>query len=187
MIFATTLQPQTNGLYIVVSVHAPTVVEIMVTIITRSPMTKPALHRTRLSFKGRGIIKHVMVAAVEDILMVAKINKVVGSRNRTSLEWQTLSTLLTMEFTVLMGFGWLLVANIIPGVALPMLTPLVSMMLSLGWGQLPSPYSLALICSTTMVPASIMALELQLLLWIPQLWFQGRELLPPMILFKSQS
>ncbi len=51
----------------IVSVYAPFLVEIVVLIIARNPITKPALHRTMLSFKRRGVVDQVMVAVVEDI------------------------------------------------------------------------------------------------------------------------
>ncbi len=100
----------------------------------------------------------MMVVLEEDILMVAKIIKVVGIMNSTSLEWQTLPALLMVELTVLMRFGWLIVANIIPGVALPMLMALVSMVLPF-W-LVPATIFLPLIHSATIVPLTIMAVEL---------------------------
>ncbi len=71
-----------------------------------------------------------MVTGVEDDLAIAKIIKAVGNMNRTSLKWQTQPALLMVEFSVvLMEFGWLIDANVIPGVVLPTLTPTVSIML----------------------------------------------------------
>ncbi len=67
MISTTTLQPPTNGLYIVMSVYVTTVVEIMVLIIAKNSMTKLTLHRTR--FKRRGIFNQAMVTVVEDVLV----------------------------------------------------------------------------------------------------------------------
>ncbi len=125
LISTTTLQPPTNGFYIAVSVHVSTVVVIMVLIIAKNPVTKPALNRTSLSFKRRGIVNQVIVSVVEDIFVMAKIIKVVENMNGRNLEGQTLAALLTVEFIALMEFGWPFAANIIPGVVLPMLTPLV--------------------------------------------------------------
>ncbi len=114
---------------IIMSVHFSTVVEIVVFIIPKNTMTKPALHRTRQSFKSSGIVFQVMVAVEEDVFVVAKIIKAMGTMNRSRLECQILPTSPTMEFIVLMGYGLLIVANVIFGVALPMLTPLISIML----------------------------------------------------------
>ncbi len=75
------------------------------------------------------MIDQVIVTAVEDVLVVAKIIKAVGHQNMTSLEWQTLPASLMGDFTVGMGFGWLLMANVLPGAELSMPTQLVSMML----------------------------------------------------------
>ncbi len=88
-------------------------------------MTKPVLQKTRLNFKRREIVDHVKVAVIEDILVVAELFKVLGTMTRTSLEWEMPPSLLVVEFIALMEYGWLIVANVIPGVALPMLTPLV--------------------------------------------------------------
>ncbi len=71
MIFTTTLQPPTNRLYLVMSVHVSTLMEIVVLIIAKNPVTKPEL--TRLSFKRRGIVDQGMVTVVEDVLVVAEI------------------------------------------------------------------------------------------------------------------
>ncbi len=102
------LQPPTIGLYIVVSVHVSTLVEIMVSIISKSPLIKPALCRVRLSFKRRGVVNQVMVAVEEDIFVATKIITVVGNVNRTSLEWQTLLVLLMVGFNVLMDLDGVL-------------------------------------------------------------------------------
>ncbi len=73
MISTTTLQPPTNGLYIVNSLHVSTVVEIIESIIAEIQVTKPSLCRTELFFKRRGIIDQVMVLTVEGVFVVAKI------------------------------------------------------------------------------------------------------------------
>ncbi len=56
MIFTRTLQPPTNGLYIVKPLYVSTVVEIMYSIIAMSPITKSQLHRSRISYKRKGIL-----------------------------------------------------------------------------------------------------------------------------------
>ncbi len=61
----------------------------------------------------------------------------------------------------LMEFEWLIVANIIPGVALVLPTPLISMMLPFWLG--PATVYLPPIYSITIVLPTITALELQLL------------------------
>ncbi len=45
MIYETTLQPPTNGLYITVSRHVSIVIEIVVSIIPKNPVIKYVLHR----------------------------------------------------------------------------------------------------------------------------------------------
>ncbi len=75
MISTTTLQPPTNDLFIFVSLHVSNVVESMFLIISRNPVIKPVLCRTRLRFKRRGILDQVMDAVVEDIFVVAKIHQ----------------------------------------------------------------------------------------------------------------
>ncbi len=82
MISTKTIQPPTNGLLVIVLVHASIVAKIIVSIIVRNPMTKPALHRKRLSFTRKGIVNQVMVAAMEDILVVATIIKADYERNK---------------------------------------------------------------------------------------------------------
>ncbi len=106
MISTITLQPPTDELFINVLVYVSTVVEIVLLIIAKNPMTKPALHMTRLNFKRREIDDQMMVAVVEEILVVTKIIKAMGTMNGTNLEWQLLPTLLTVTFTALMEFGW---------------------------------------------------------------------------------
>ncbi len=93
-----------NWVGIIMSVHFSTVVEIVVLIIP---------HRTRQSFKSSRIVFQVMVAVEEDVFVVAKIIKAMGTMNRSRLECQILPTSPTMEFTVLMGYGLLIVANVI--------------------------------------------------------------------------
>ncbi len=77
----------------------------MVLIMAKNPVTKPLSCRTRLRPKSRGIVDQVMVTMEKDILMVAKIIKVLGILNRINLEWQTLPALLMVDFIVLMEFG----------------------------------------------------------------------------------
>ncbi len=94
-----------------------------------------------------------------------------------------------MGFSALIDFEWHFVANVRPGVALPMPTLMASMMLPF---QLdPTTASLALICLVTIVlpllPPTQLAMELLLLFQILQLQFQGGKLLQAMILSKSPS
>ncbi len=76
--------------------------KIKVLIIVRNLMTKPALCRTGLSFKWRGIVNQVIYTVMEDIIVVAAIIKAAETMNRTNLEWQALPV--PVEFTVLMKF-----------------------------------------------------------------------------------
>ncbi len=107
MISTTTLQPPTNRLYIIMSVHASTVIEIIVSIIVMSLMIRIVLYRTRLSLKKRGTVLQVVVAMVEDILVVVSIIRAKAIINRTSLECPTLPMSIVIRFSVLMEFGWL--------------------------------------------------------------------------------
>ncbi len=93
--------------------------------------------------------------------MVAKIINIMETMYGTSLEWQTLPASQKMESSVLMGFGWPFLANVIPGAAFSMITSLVSMMLPF-W-LVPPTIFLLLIYSTTIVPQTVMTLDLQLL------------------------
>ncbi len=86
-----------------------------------------ALHRTRLSLKKRGTVLQVVVAMVEDVLVVVGTIKAKAIMNGISLELPMLPII--VGFSVLMEFGWLFVASVRPGVALPMPTLLVFMML----------------------------------------------------------
>ena len=92
-----------------------------------SLMISIILHRTRLSLKKSGTVLQVVVAMVEDVLVVVGTIKVEAIMNGTSLELPTLPVMVV--FSVLMEFGWLFVASVRPGVALPMPTLLVFMML----------------------------------------------------------
>ncbi len=85
------------------------------------------LHRTRLSLKKRGTMLQVVVALVEDILMVVGTIKAKAMMNGISLELPMLPVI--VGFSVLMEFGWLFVASIRPGVAPLMSTLLAFMML----------------------------------------------------------
>ncbi len=87
--------------------HASIVVEIMVLIIVMNPVTKPTLQRIGLSFKRSRIINQVIVAVIEDILVVSTIIKAKKMKG-TNLEWQTLPVLLPVEFIVLMELDGLL-------------------------------------------------------------------------------
>ncbi len=100
MIFTTPLQLPWNRLYIVMSVYASTVMKIMVSIMTRSLMTKPAFHRKRMKLR---VVIQVMTAEIDGLLIVTKTTKAVWTMNTTSLELLILSILLTIAFTVLMG------------------------------------------------------------------------------------
>ncbi len=119
MIFTPTLQPPTNVMSIIMLGHNSTVVEIIVLIIAKNPVTKYALGKTRLSFKRKGIVNHVMIAVVKGIIVVAKVIKVMGTMNGTNLEWQILPAFVMLEVTVLVELGWVFAAYVIPGVALP--------------------------------------------------------------------
>ncbi len=143
----------------IVDIDMSTTFSTKVLIIAKNHVAKPALCRTRLSFKRRAIFIQVMVTVVEGILVMAKTKRknVVGPAKGIYLEWQTLTTLLTIEFTVLMGFGWLIMTNVIPGVMLQMYTPTVSIMLPIWlW---PLTISLTLIHSKTIFPPITIALE----------------------------
>ncbi len=85
------------------------------------------LLRTRLSLKKKGTMLQVVVAMVEDVLVVVGTIKAEAIMNRISLELPMLPII--VGFSVLMEFGWLFVASVRPGVALPMPTLLVFMML----------------------------------------------------------
>ncbi len=102
-----------------------------------------------------------MVMVVEDILIVAKIIKILGTMHGTRFEWQTPPALPMVEFIALMEIGWLVVANVIPGMALPMPTLLVSMMLP--FELMSTTIFLTSIHSITIVSPTILELELQLL------------------------
>ncbi len=87
MISTTTLQPPTNGLSTIKSMHALIfVVEIMASIFAISLMIRIVLLRTRLSLAKIGIILQDVVTMVEDVLMVVGIKKVKAIMSRTSLE-----------------------------------------------------------------------------------------------------
>ncbi len=73
MISTTILQPPTNGLLTVESMHASIVAETMDSIIVESLVIRIVLHRTRLSLKKRGTMLQVEVALVEDVLVVVSI------------------------------------------------------------------------------------------------------------------
>ena len=92
-----------------------------------SPVIRIVLHRTRLSMKNNGIILQEVVAMVEDILVVVGTIKAEAIMNEISSESPMLPVIVGLS--VLMEFGWLFVASVRPGVALPMPTLLVFMML----------------------------------------------------------
>ncbi len=175
MISTTTLQPPTNGLSTVMLVHTSIVVEIMVLIIVRNPVTKPALHRTRLSFKRREIVNQVMVAVMEDILLVAAIIKAVETMKGTNLECQTLPMLLRMECIASDGV-WMVYydkCNTWSGTPHAHTTIFYDLPFWLG----PATISQAPIHSIIIVPPPVIAFKVQLLFWILQLQFKG-EVLP---------
>ena len=101
--------------------------EITASIIVTSLVIRIVLHRTRLSLKKTGIIPQVVVAMVEDILVVVGIIRDEATMNGTSLESPILPVI--MGFSVLMEFGWLFVASVRPGVVLLMPTLLALIML----------------------------------------------------------
>jgi hypothetical protein len=177
MISTTILQPPTNGLSTVKLLHASIVVETMDSIVVMSLVIRIALHRTRLSLKKRETVLQGVVAMVEDVLVVVGIIRDEAIMNGTSLESPILPVI--MGFSVLMEFGWPFVASVKPGVA-PQMPILLAFMMLLFWLD-PTTASLALIRSITIVlpllPPTQLAMELQHLLLIPQLQFQGEKLL----------
>ncbi len=92
-----------------------------------SPVIRIVLHRTSLSLKKRGTVLQVVVAMVEDVLVVVGTIKAEAIMNGINLESPMLPVI--VGFSVLMEFGWLFVASVRPGVALPMPTLLIFMML----------------------------------------------------------
>ncbi len=92
-----------------------------------SHVIRIVLHRIRLSLKKRGTMLQVVVAMVEDVLVVVGTIKAEAIMNGISLEPPMLPVI--VELSVLMEFGWLFVASVRPGVALLMPTLLVFMML----------------------------------------------------------
>ncbi len=129
MISTTILQSPTNGLLTVKWIHASIVVEIIDSIDVMSLVIRIVLHRTRLCLKKRETMPQVVVAIVEDILVVVKMIKAQEITKRTSLKWLTLFISIAMWSSVLMDFGWLFVASVSHGVVIPMPTMLVFMML----------------------------------------------------------
>ncbi len=107
--------------------HASILVETVVSIIVMILVTRIVLHRTRPSLKKRGIMLQVVVAMVEDVLVVAGTIKAEAIMNGISLELPILPVM--VGFSVLMDFGWVFEASVRPKVALPMPTLLVFMML----------------------------------------------------------
>ncbi len=101
----------------------------MDSIIVMSLVIRIILHRTRLSLKKTGTMLQVEVALVEDVRVVVGIIRAKAIMSRTSLECPTLPVSIVTGFSVLMEFGWLIVASVRPGVALPIHTLLVFMML----------------------------------------------------------
>ncbi len=83
-----------------------------------SPVIRIVLHRTRLSLKKRGTVLQVVVAMVEDVLVMVGTIKAKAIMNRISLESPMLPVIVGLS--VLMEIGWLFVASVSPGVALPM-------------------------------------------------------------------
>ncbi len=99
----------------------------MDSIVMMSLVIRIVLHRTRLNLKKRGTVLQVVVAMVEDVLVVVGTLKAEAIMNGINLELPMLPVI--VELSVLMEFGWLFVASIRPGVALPMPTLLVFMKL----------------------------------------------------------
>ncbi len=92
-----------------------------------SPVIRIILHRTRLSLKTKGTVLQVVVAMVEDVLVVVGTIKAKAIMNGISLESPMLPII--VGFSVLMEFGWLFVASVRPRVAPQMSTLLAFMML----------------------------------------------------------
>ncbi len=86
MISTTILQPPTNGLLTVELLHASIVVETMDSIVVESLVIRIVLNRTRLSLKKRGTFLQVVVAMVEEILMMVGIIRAKAIMKGTSLE-----------------------------------------------------------------------------------------------------
>ncbi len=107
--------------------HASIVEGTMDSIFVENLMIRIRSNRTRLSLKKQGNTLQVEVTLVEDVLMVVGIIRAKGIMKGTSLESQKMPVIVGLS--VLMEFGWLFVATVRPGVALPMPTLLVFMML----------------------------------------------------------
>ncbi len=103
-----------SGLFIFVSLHVMTVLEVMYWINAKSNLNNPTLDRTKLFLKNRESAPLVITMVVEGILVVARIIKAVGTMKKTSLERQMLPITLTLGLMVLMKFGWLIVGNYKP-------------------------------------------------------------------------
>ena len=99
----------------------------MDSIAVMSLVIRMALHRTRLSLKKKGTVLLVVVAMVEDVLVVVGIIRDKAIMNGTSLESPILPII--MGFSVLMEFGWPFVASVRPGVEPQMPILLAFMML----------------------------------------------------------
>ena len=85
------------------------------------------LLRTRLSLKKSGTVLQVVVAMVEDVLVVVGTIKAEAIMNGISMESPMLPVI--VGFSASMEFGWFSLASVRPGVALSMATLLVFMML----------------------------------------------------------
>ncbi len=86
MISTTILQPPTNGLFIIESMHASIVMETMDSIIEESLVIRIIFHRTRQSLKKIGTMLLVEVALVEDVLVMVGVIRTKATMKGTSLE-----------------------------------------------------------------------------------------------------
>ncbi len=86
MISTTILQPPTNGLLTVESMHDSIVDETMESIVVESFVIRIVLNRTRLSLKKQGTTLQVEVALVEDVLVVVSIIRAEAIMKGTSLK-----------------------------------------------------------------------------------------------------
>ncbi len=86
MISTTILQPPTNVLLTVESMHASIVAETMDSIVVESLVIRIKLLRTRLSLKKRGTMLQVEVTLAEGVLLVVGIIRAKAITYETSLE-----------------------------------------------------------------------------------------------------
>ncbi len=86
MISTTIFLHPTNGLFTNEAMLASIVVEPMASIVVASLVTRIVWHRTRLRLKKKGTVFQVVVALVQEILMVVNIIRAEAIMKGTSLE-----------------------------------------------------------------------------------------------------